>query len=150
MPLLVALLPFQHNREGTGPPHCVLVSFLTRRGGACPSSSCCCHFNMMGRAPASPLCSHFIAISTRRGGPAPSPSCSHFLFDTTRRGMPLVVALLPFQHDGVGTGPPHRVLLSFLTRQGGQAPPRVVAHFDATGRVLPSLPCSLIFTSKVI
>jgi len=91
-----------------------------------------------------------IAISTRRGGPAPSPSCSCFLFDATRRGMPLVVALLPFQHDGVGTGPPCCVLLSFLTRRGGQAPPCVVAHFDATGRVLPSLSWSLIFTIKVI
>ena len=64
--------------------------------------------------------------------------------------MPLIVALLPFQHDRVGTGPPRRVLLSFLTRRGGQAPPRVVAHFDTTGRVLPSLLCSLIFIIKVI
>jgi len=46
---------FWRGKEGTGPPCRVLVPNSTRRGGVCPSLSCCSHFNMTrrGHAPSS-------------------------------------------------------------------------------------------------
>jgi len=135
--------------------------------------------------PPSPSCFHFpfdtkrrgyapprrvLTTSTQQGGLVPSLSCSSILFDATRRGMPLLVALLPLEHNGEGTSPPCRVQVSFLTRQGGGAYPLLVmffpfqcdeeehtpsslcccSHFDPSrpfylgtiGRVPPSLSCS--------
>jgi len=88
MALLVVLLPFQHDEEGRRPPHRVLVSFFMWRGGACPSSSRCCHFNTTGWAPALPVVFSFhfwrneegkpllmlLLISTQQGGYCP-PCC---------------------------------------------------------------------------
>ena len=70
IPLLVALLPLEHDREGTSPPRRVLVFFLTRQGGECPSSSRSYHFNTTGRAGALPI-RVFVSFLTRRGGVCP-------------------------------------------------------------------------------
>ena len=107
--------------------------------GTCPFSSCCC-CSMTGRAGTLPVVFSFPFGRDKEGHTPSSSCCCHFkmgrvsalpilfcfLFDVTRRrGMPLLVVLLPFQHDGEGTGPPCRVLVSFLMRH---APPcRVVA-----------------------
>ena len=55
MPLLVMLLPFQHDGEGATLPVVFSFPFLMRQRGACPSSSCCCHFNTTGRVLALPI-----------------------------------------------------------------------------------------------
>ena len=87
-----------------------------------------------------------LTTSTRQGGLVPSPSCSPILFDATRRGMPLLVAFLLLQHDGEGTSPPRRVLLSFLTQRGGAYPSSLRScHLNTTGRV-PALPVVFSFS----
>jgi len=166
MPLLIALLPF-HDGEvwwwgGLVPSPSCFVSFLMRREG--------------GHAPSRRV----VAISTRRGGHQPSPLCSHFFFDVTRRGMLLLpfqhdgegwcpprCVLLSFlmwwggahpsssrccHFNTTGRAPALSVVFSFHFWHDEEGKPLLVLLLILTrgGGYCPSLPCSLIFTIKVI
>ena len=119
-------------RRGFTPPHRI-IPISTRRGGACPSSSCL-HSNpdTARRVCPLPVASFpfrrveegnvpprrvILPVSKRRGGACPSSSC-HCHFDASRRAMPLPVASSSSFEAARGVEPLVVIYLHFRQRGG--------------------------------